>query len=154
MSISYEAPHCATSSILMLNSPSCFKIFFLGPCSQTSSILFLPLMWETRFYTTIQNDWQNFFLTFTFLDSRREDKRRWTDGNKSGENVSHTARFIDFKLFAVGPNGWTIAKRCFCLLELCHPATYAHVFFHTYGKQSKTCSLFIHRKHFQCQRRL
>jgi hypothetical protein len=38
MSIKHEAPHCATSSILLLLLPSLVQIFSLGPCSQTPSV--------------------------------------------------------------------------------------------------------------------
>jgi hypothetical protein len=38
MTIKHEAPHCATSSILLLLHPSLVQIFSLGPCSQTPSV--------------------------------------------------------------------------------------------------------------------
>jgi hypothetical protein len=49
--IKYEAPYCATFSILLLLHPCLVQIFFLEPCSQTPSVCALPLMWETKFHT-------------------------------------------------------------------------------------------------------
>jgi hypothetical protein len=38
MNTNYEAPHCATSSILPSPHPSELQIFFSEPCSQTPSV--------------------------------------------------------------------------------------------------------------------
>jgi hypothetical protein len=51
--------------------------------SQTLSVYARPLVWETKFRTHTKN-WHNYvfffiFLTFTFLDSRQDDKRLWTE---------------------------------------------------------------------------
>jgi hypothetical protein len=56
--------------------------FSLGPCSQTPLLYALPLMWETTFHThtkQLTEIWFLYILTFTFLYSRKEDKRLWTD---------------------------------------------------------------------------
>jgi hypothetical protein len=57
-STNYEAPHCATSPILLSLHPSLVQILSLGPCSETASVCALPLMWETKFHTHTKN-WQN-----------------------------------------------------------------------------------------------
>jgi hypothetical protein len=44
MSTKYEAPTCASFSILLLLHPSLVQIFSLEPCSQTPLVYALPLM--------------------------------------------------------------------------------------------------------------
>jgi hypothetical protein len=74
----YEAPHCATFSIVLLLHPSLIQIFSLEPCSQTPSIYSLLLMRETKFHT-IQNNWQNcFFLCFNLYIPRQQAGRQKT----------------------------------------------------------------------------
>jgi hypothetical protein len=51
MGTKYEAPHCATSSILLLLHPSLVQIFSLEPCSQTPSVCALPLTLYSRAVT-------------------------------------------------------------------------------------------------------
>jgi hypothetical protein len=43
--------------------------------------LYLPLLWETKFHTHTKQMTVVvlYFITFAFLDSRREDKRLWTE---------------------------------------------------------------------------
>jgi hypothetical protein len=51
MSTKYDAPHCVTSSILLLLRSSSIQILCIEPYSQTSSVYALPIMRETKFYT-------------------------------------------------------------------------------------------------------
>jgi hypothetical protein len=53
MSTNYEAPHCATSSILLSPHPSLVQIFLSEPCSQTPSTSALPLTWKTKFHNIV-----------------------------------------------------------------------------------------------------
>jgi hypothetical protein len=54
---------------------------FSTPCSQTPSVYVPPLLSETMFNTHIQSQAKLvlYILTFTFFDSRREDKRFCTE---------------------------------------------------------------------------
>jgi hypothetical protein len=74
----------ATSSIFLLLHPSLLPIFSLGPCSQTSSVCALPLMWETTFHTHTKTVRIVVLciLTFTFLDSRLKTKDSEPNGSK------------------------------------------------------------------------
>jgi cellulose synthase/poly-beta-1,6-N-acetylglucosamine synthase-like glycosyltransferase len=79
-STSYEAPHYAVFSSLLLFHPSWTQIFSSAPCSQTPSNYVLLLMSEIKFHTlkTTGKIIVLCILKFTFLDSRREDKWCWT----------------------------------------------------------------------------
>jgi hypothetical protein len=59
---------------------SWIQIFSSAPCSQTSSICVLPLMWDTKFHTHTKQRIiiVMYILIFTFLDSTWENKRFWT----------------------------------------------------------------------------
>jgi hypothetical protein len=63
--------------------PSFVKIFPLVPCSQTP-VYVLLLVWDqvSHPYKTTGRIMVLYVLTFTFLDSRRDDKRLWTEGQQ------------------------------------------------------------------------
>jgi hypothetical protein len=77
MNANYEAPHSANFSIVPLLHPSQVQIFPSTPCSQTPSVHALPLLLETKFHTHTKQlaEFWFVYLTFKFLDSRREDRR-------------------------------------------------------------------------------
>jgi hypothetical protein len=50
-STSYETPHYAAFSNLLLFHPASVQIFSSAPCSQTPSVCVPPLMPETKFHT-------------------------------------------------------------------------------------------------------
>jgi hypothetical protein len=66
----------------LLLQPSYVQVISLAPCPQTFSVLYLPLMSETKFHThkKVQANFAVLFvLIFTFLESRRDDKMFWTE---------------------------------------------------------------------------
>jgi hypothetical protein len=79
MNTKYEASHCATSPILMLLNPHLAQIISLNPSlKQPQSMLFSEYMKEKKSLTPTQTTLSIMVLhlsTFTFPDSRREDKR-------------------------------------------------------------------------------
>jgi hypothetical protein len=82
----YEAPHCATSSILLLLHPSQVQIFSSEPHSQTPSVYALPLMRPNL--TPIQKTGKIMVLnifTFTFLDTSSA-KDSGPNGSKHSPN--------------------------------------------------------------------
>jgi hypothetical protein len=50
-STNYGAPHYAIFSSLLTLHPSCVQIFSSAPCSKTSSVCVLPLMYESKLHT-------------------------------------------------------------------------------------------------------
>jgi hypothetical protein len=112
MTTNYEAPHCATSSILLLLYPSLVQIFSLGPCSQTPSDYALPLMWETKFHNHTKQLAELFFLyilTFTFLTAGGKTNDSEPDGSKHSPKLfcSWYFRACNFDLLLLFPSIWT-----------------------------------------------
>jgi hypothetical protein len=85
-STSYEAPHYAVFSNLLSIYLTSVHIFSSAPCSQTPSVYVPPLMSETKFHThtePLQKIMVLYILIFTFLDSRREARRFWTEQSRT-----------------------------------------------------------------------
>jgi hypothetical protein len=81
-STNYEAPRYAVFSTLPSLYPSLVKIFSSAPCSQTPSVYVPLVLLGTMFHTHIETTGKIivlYILTFTFFDSRREDKRFCTE---------------------------------------------------------------------------
>jgi hypothetical protein len=76
----YASTRAVLSTLLSLH-PSSVHIFSSAPCSQTSSVYVPPLMSKTKLH--IQAEARTklvlHILIFTFLDSRQENKRFWTE---------------------------------------------------------------------------
>jgi hypothetical protein len=79
---SYEAPHYGAFSNLPSLHPSSVQIFSSAPCSQTPSVSVPPLMPRDQVsytYRTTGRITDLRILIVTFLDSRRENNRFWTE---------------------------------------------------------------------------
>jgi hypothetical protein len=66
----------------LCSSPVTQSLFGPTPCSQTPSVYVPLLLSETMFHTHIEPQAKIivlYILTFTFFDSRWEDKRFWTE---------------------------------------------------------------------------
>jgi hypothetical protein len=74
--INYVAPHCATSSILVLLHSSLVQIFSLEACSQTPSVYALPLIWEIKFHTHTKQLAKLWFCIYFKLCIPRQQERR------------------------------------------------------------------------------
>jgi hypothetical protein len=78
----YGAPHYAAFSSLLLLNPSSAQIFPSATCSQIPLVYIQSIMSENQFHThtkTTSKIIVLYILIFTFLDSRQEDERFWTD---------------------------------------------------------------------------
>jgi hypothetical protein len=80
--INCEAPHWATSSILLLLYPALVQVFFLTTLFSNTLSLCSSLNVRDQVshpYKITGRIMVLYILTFTFLDSKQEDKRLWTE---------------------------------------------------------------------------
>jgi hypothetical protein len=83
---SFKWSHCATSSILLLLHLCLVQIFSSEPCSQTPSFLNVRDQ-VPRPYKTTGRIMVLYILTFTFLDSRREEEDSGLNDSKHSRNL-------------------------------------------------------------------
>jgi hypothetical protein len=76
----FGVPHYAILSSLRSLRASQARIFSSAPCSETSSICVLPLMWESRFHTHFRKmeTYSFAYVNIYVLNSRTKEKWFWT----------------------------------------------------------------------------
>jgi hypothetical protein len=77
------SPHYTVFSNLIPSRPSSVQVLSSAPCSQIISVYFLPSSQRPNFTSYRQNYIFCCILIFTFLNSRREDKKFWADWNRT-----------------------------------------------------------------------